>query len=529
MYLLGYLPKESKVFVCDKDLSLFAYSLSLSVLEYQTAILRKDFNTAQSILPSLPNEQRNKVARFLEGLDLKKMAMEVTTDIEHRFELAIQLRMLQTAYEIAKTIDSEIKWKQVGDFALNEWRLPLAEECLSRAKDYPGLFLLYQSIGDVKSMTRLAETAQEEGLGNLAFLCYLQTQSVEKCLDLLISTSRFAEAALFARTYCPMRVAKTVHLWREHITKSGWKKIADAIASPAENEELFPGMGGAVLMERKFADLYRGNFNSSSGAPAEKHAMWQEMVSKDLIEELKGMGNQLPTYSELLDQMESQKRMQASAAKSPQSTSSVPPYQSPPKTELSPKPQPVTSPVPAPASIPPETTSQPSSQPKSSSTASSPVKSPTVPSTNNRSPSAKADLLTGPQSPVVSGIASAPVMKPQVGVTSSSKNPSSVASSASGTKPSSLFPQSEDLDAISDTFSMDVNTTGTGSLKGDVDANSEFSFMTDKSAAARPQQKIDMDEIDAVLASTAPVASSGDTQRKTSLTGDDELDELLNM
>ena len=43
-----------------------SYSLLLSVLEYQTAVMRQDFDTADKVLPSIPKEQRTRVAHFLE-------------------------------------------------------------------------------------------------------------------------------------------------------------------------------------------------------------------------------------------------------------------------------------------------------------------------------------------------------------------------------------------------------------------------------------------------------------------------------
>ena len=67
MYLLGYIPAHNRIYVCDKDVNVFAYSLSLSVIEYQTAILRGDTATAESLLPSIANDQRNRIARFLEA------------------------------------------------------------------------------------------------------------------------------------------------------------------------------------------------------------------------------------------------------------------------------------------------------------------------------------------------------------------------------------------------------------------------------------------------------------------------------
>jgi hypothetical protein len=48
-------------------MTIFAYSLSLAVIEYQTAILRKDFAAAAELLDNVPQNEKNKVARFLEA------------------------------------------------------------------------------------------------------------------------------------------------------------------------------------------------------------------------------------------------------------------------------------------------------------------------------------------------------------------------------------------------------------------------------------------------------------------------------
>lgn len=61
------LPTHNRVYLADKDLTVSGYSLSLSVVEYQTAILRNDMDAAAEILPTIPKDQLNKVARFLES------------------------------------------------------------------------------------------------------------------------------------------------------------------------------------------------------------------------------------------------------------------------------------------------------------------------------------------------------------------------------------------------------------------------------------------------------------------------------
>ena len=49
MYLLGYIPRDNRVYLGDKELNIVSYSLQLAVLEYQTAIMRKDFDTADKV------------------------------------------------------------------------------------------------------------------------------------------------------------------------------------------------------------------------------------------------------------------------------------------------------------------------------------------------------------------------------------------------------------------------------------------------------------------------------------------------
>ena len=66
MYLLGYIPKDNRLYLGDKELNIISFSLLLSVLEYQTAVMRRDFETADKVLPTIPREHRTRVAHFLE-------------------------------------------------------------------------------------------------------------------------------------------------------------------------------------------------------------------------------------------------------------------------------------------------------------------------------------------------------------------------------------------------------------------------------------------------------------------------------
>jgi hypothetical protein len=47
------------------------------------------------VLPTIPADQRARVARFLEKQNFKEQALKVSNDPDHRFELALQLNVWQ--------------------------------------------------------------------------------------------------------------------------------------------------------------------------------------------------------------------------------------------------------------------------------------------------------------------------------------------------------------------------------------------------------------------------------------------------
>ena len=55
-----------RVYLGDRDLNVVSYDLPLAVLEYQTAVMRDDLETADEVMPRIPAKQRTRVAHFLE-------------------------------------------------------------------------------------------------------------------------------------------------------------------------------------------------------------------------------------------------------------------------------------------------------------------------------------------------------------------------------------------------------------------------------------------------------------------------------
>lgn len=260
MYLLGYVPKEDRVFLISKSYNVVSYKLLLSVLNYQTCVVRKDFESANSILPSIPKSEYNAVARFLESQGFKEEALTVTMDPDHKFELAIDLRKMDIARAVLTEISSREedsteannRWRRLGDLALANGDIELSKSCAKLSGDLSGLLLLYSASGDREGLKSLAEQAVEVGRSNVAFLAYFVTGQVEKCIKLLIETGRIPEAAFLARTYMPSMISSVLELWRADLKQIN-EKAAEALADPAKYPNLFPDLEWALKVEDIFS------------------------------------------------------------------------------------------------------------------------------------------------------------------------------------------------------------------------------------------------------------------------------------
>ncbi|GMT25503.1 hypothetical protein PFISCL1PPCAC_16800 [Pristionchus fissidentatus] len=270
LYLLGYMAENSRVYLVDKELNVVSYKLLLSVLEYQTAVMRKDFDAADRVLGTIPKEQRTRVAHFLEKQNFKKQALAVSTDPEHRFDLALALGELKLAYELALQSDSEEKWKQLAAAATLKSELILAGECLGRAKDFGGLLLLATAAGSKPLLNKLSDESSTAGHHNVSFVSSLMLGDVDKCIQTLIDSNRIPEAAFFARTYAPSQVPRVLGLWKEHTTRlagANQRNVGESLADPTKYENLFPGWTEGVKAESFSRELSTLHVPASVRAP----------------------------------------------------------------------------------------------------------------------------------------------------------------------------------------------------------------------------------------------------------------------
>ena len=92
-----------------------------------------------------------------------------------------------------------------------------------------------------------------KGLNNVAFAALLQMGDTSACVDLLLSTDRIPEAALFARTYAPSQASRVVKLWKADLEAKKRQKIAVGIADPEDEDgkDLFENWEEACALEQQ--------------------------------------------------------------------------------------------------------------------------------------------------------------------------------------------------------------------------------------------------------------------------------------
>jgi coatomer subunit beta' len=290
--IMGYLAKEDRVYLVDKSLNIVCYKVMLAVLQYQTAVMRGDFDAANELLPNIPESEYTKVARFLESQGFKEEAFAVTTDPDHKFDLALELGQTDVAHQLLvetpdedkDSTDTETKWKRLSDAALKESNFDLCEAASIASHDYSDLLMLYTAVGNLAGMERLAALATKQGKINVGFVAHLLTGNVEACADLLVQTNRLPEAALFVRTYLPSRMEEIVAMWKADLSSVS-ETAAESLGIPSANPDLFPDLDIALQVERMF--LAQREATKGVGMPSKEYPTAKDDLDLNLIQLIK--------------------------------------------------------------------------------------------------------------------------------------------------------------------------------------------------------------------------------------------------
>jgi coatomer subunit beta' len=241
-YMLGYLPSTNKLYFLNKQFQLTSYDFPEAFAYYQMAILEKNIDKANKLFKNIPEVFLEKVIVFLEKFGYNEISYTLTKNQNQKFSLALKLKKLNDAWEIALKESNNEKMKMVADLAFELGEFSFGENAMLKANDLNGLLLYYSAIQNKSKLLSLAENAKDKGKFNIAFAAYYQLNDLNNCLQLLINTKRYPEAALFCRTYCPTKLDQVLTAWNDVLEKNDENnRMITKVVNPLkeENKDVF--------------------------------------------------------------------------------------------------------------------------------------------------------------------------------------------------------------------------------------------------------------------------------------------------
>lgn len=172
-------------------------------------------------------------------IGFKREALNLTSDVEHKFDLSLQLQNLDYAFKIAEECKSLDKWKQCAETAISMWEFVLAEKALWNAQDLSGLLVFLSASNNVPGLRKLADISIEKEQLNIAFTCFQLCGNYEGSVKLLLDKKLFPEAAFYARNYVPAMLSTCVNAWKTFIHDTH-PNFCHLLADPSVDEDFFP-------------------------------------------------------------------------------------------------------------------------------------------------------------------------------------------------------------------------------------------------------------------------------------------------
>lgn len=86
-FILGYLANQNRLYLVDKNNHIYSYELPLVVIKYQAFMIEDEIDEAEVILAKIPSQYIDRVAKFLDSLELKREAYNIVLDQEYKFPL----------------------------------------------------------------------------------------------------------------------------------------------------------------------------------------------------------------------------------------------------------------------------------------------------------------------------------------------------------------------------------------------------------------------------------------------------------
>ena len=285
--------------------------MNATVLEYECAIAKEEFDRANALLPSISTTEYNEVANFLHSNDYVDYAYQIVQDPAMKFNYALELEDIESCRALLlnelnvekERIYNNQRWRRLADCCILKGSIELAEECAVRSTDLSLLLLLYTCSGKKEGLRELAGKSAESDQWNIAFICYYLLQDVNACRKVLQEQQLLPQAAFFTLSHQPSLIQSVFKDWQDTLLQCH-HIAAELIANPSTYSEFFPGYPEALELEQSIQPLYQMDIQAG------EYMKYKEMLETGLcFQELACVGEEMKEETPLnstdeLDELE---------------------------------------------------------------------------------------------------------------------------------------------------------------------------------------------------------------------------------
>lgn len=133
------------------------------------ALNDKDFERVKSILSSMGKTKKKILIKYLVEKGYAELGLDLVTDVEEKFSLAIQSSNFELAFELCSKVNTQEYWKMLGEEALKQGIYEGYELSCQKLKNLDQLNFLYSLQSNTEKLTKLARITKKSNNLILAF------------------------------------------------------------------------------------------------------------------------------------------------------------------------------------------------------------------------------------------------------------------------------------------------------------------------------------------------------------------------
>jgi coatomer subunit beta' len=247
---LEYIENHERIFFFDNNCSITSFRISKDLIKILSNLQNSEEETIpREIITStisngiqIEEGERDFLSKVVVALNEFEAAFAIVANIRQKLELGIKIGFLDECVDLCSKMEEPIYWKKLGDLAMLKGQFEIAEKAFWSCEDLNSLLLLGSSLGSVDILERVSEFAKEKKHYSVGFMSNWVMGRAGKCLDILIDSERFGEAAIFAKTYQPSKIIEVYEAWRANLKKKNnhllLKRLENPLSFPNEYPEL---------------------------------------------------------------------------------------------------------------------------------------------------------------------------------------------------------------------------------------------------------------------------------------------------